>query len=77
FVHRSLYQPLLARLTELSAGLRIGNPLVPGVHLGPLISAKHRQSVADYVALARQEGGRVVIGGEAPADPQLASGSYY
>ena len=77
FVHRSLYQPLLARLTELTAGLRIGNPLVPGVHLGPLISAKHRQSVADYVALARQEGGRVVIGGEAPADPQLASGSYY
>jgi acyl-CoA reductase-like NAD-dependent aldehyde dehydrogenase len=50
---------------------------VPGVHLGPLISAKHRQSVADYVALARQEGGRVIIGGEAPADPQLASGSYY
>lgn len=77
FVHRSLYQPLLARLTELTEGLRIGNPLVPGVHLGPLISAKHRQSVADYVALARQEGGRVVIGGEAPADPQLASGSYY
>ena len=77
FVHRSLYQPLLARLTELTAGLRIGNPLVPGVHLGPLISAKHRQSVADYVALARQEGGRVIIGGEAPADPQLASGSYY
>ena len=50
---------------------------MPGVHLGPLISAKHRQSVADYVALARQEGGRVIIGGEAPADPQLASGSYY
>lgn len=77
FVHRSLYQPLLARLCELTAGLRIGNPLQAGVHLGPLISHKHRQSVADYVALAQQEGGRVLIGGEAPADPQLAQGSYY
>ncbi|HFK7185530.1 TPA: aldehyde dehydrogenase [Serratia odorifera] len=77
FVHRSLYQPLLARLCELASGLRVGNPLQPGVHLGPLINARHRQSVADYVALAQQEGGRVLIGGEIPADPQLANGSYY
>jgi len=77
FVQRSMYQPLLARLSELAAGLRVGNPLTPGVHLGPLINDKHRQSVADYVALAQQEGGRVVIGGEAPADPLLAGGSYY
>lgn len=77
FVHRSLYHPLLTRLCELTAGLRIGNPLQAGVHLGPLISDKHRQSVADYVALAQQEGGRVLIGGEVPADPQLAQGSYY
>lgn len=77
FVHRSLYQPLLARLCELAGGLRLGDPRQPGVHMGPLINDKHRQSVAAYVALARQEGGRVLIGGEAPADPQLADGSYY
>lgn len=77
FVHRSLYQPLLVRLCELTAGLRIGNPLQPGIHLGPLINDKHRQSVADYVALAQQEGGRILIGGEVPADPRLAAGSYY
>ncbi|AGB83880.1 NAD-dependent aldehyde dehydrogenase [Serratia sp. FGI94] len=77
FVHRSLYQPLLTRLCELAGGLRLGDPRQPGVHMGPLINDKHRQSVAAYVALARQEGGRVLIGGEAPADPQLADGSYY
>lgn len=77
FIHRSLYQPLLQRLLELTRGLRIGDPRQPGIHLGPLIDKKHRDSVAAYVALAREEGGEVLIGGEIPADPQLATGSYY
>ncbi|WP_127957052.1 aldehyde dehydrogenase [Serratia microhaemolytica] len=77
FVHRSLYQPLLERLCQLTAGLRIGDPFTPGVHLGPLINHKHRQTVIDYVNLAKQEGGKILIGGEIPADPQLAQGSYF
>ncbi|CRG51713.1 aldehyde dehydrogenase [Yersinia wautersii] len=77
FIHRSLYQPLLQRLLALTASLRIGDPYEPGIHLGPLISMAHREQVIRYVDLARQEGGRVLIGGEIPTDPQLAAGSYY
>lgn len=77
FVHRSLYQPLLARLVQLTQGLRIGHPLQSGMHMGPLISRAHRQQVMDYVSLAKEEGGEVICGGEIPADPQLASGYYF
>ncbi|WP_252145707.1 aldehyde dehydrogenase [Yokenella regensburgei] len=77
FVHLHVYAPLMARLLELTRGLRIGNPFTEGTHVGPLINQKHRQSVMDYVALAQQEGGRVLCGGEVPADPQLAGGSYF
>ncbi|MGK0702957.1 aldehyde dehydrogenase [Yokenella regensburgei] len=77
FVHQHVYAPLMARLLELTRGLRIGNPFTEGTHVGPLINQKHRQSVMDYVALAQQEGGRVLCGGEVPADPQLAGGSYF
>ncbi|QIU90369.1 aldehyde dehydrogenase [Yokenella regensburgei] len=77
FVHQQVYAPLMARLLELTRGLRIGNPFTEGTHVGPLINQKHRQSVMDYVALAQQEGGRVLCGGEVPADPQLAGGSYF
>ncbi|WP_312284922.1 aldehyde dehydrogenase [Yokenella regensburgei] len=77
FVHQHVYAPLMARLLELTRGLRIGNPFTEGTHVGPLINQKHRQSVMNYVALAQQEGGRVLCGGEVPADPQLAGGSYF
>ncbi len=77
FVQRKLYQPLVARVAQLARGLRVGDPFTPGIHLGPLISAAHRDSVAAYVALAKEEGGRVLVGGEAPADPALSKGSYF
>ncbi len=77
FVHEQVYAPLMARLLELTRGLRLGHPFTEGTHVGPLISDQHRQSVLDYVALAKREGGRVLCGGEIPADPALASGSYF
>lgn len=77
FIHQSLYPRLMARLLELTRGLRIGHPFAEGTHVGPLIGEKHRQTVLDYVELAKREGGRVLCGGEIPADPSLASGSYF
>ncbi|MTD37223.1 aldehyde dehydrogenase family protein [Erwinia sp. CPCC 100877] len=77
FVHRRVYQPLMARLLELTRGLRIGHPLTPGTHIGPLISPQHREKVMSYVRLAREEGGEVLCGGEIPADPQLAAGNWF
>ncbi len=77
FVHSRVYQPLMTRLLELTRGLRIGHPLTPGTHIGPLISPQHRDKVMSYVQMARDEGGEVLCGGEIPADPQLAAGNWF
>lgn len=77
FIHRSRYDEAMARLTSIARQLRVGHPEASGTHLGPLISTAHRDSVAAYVERARAEGGRVLVGGEAPSDPELAQGSYY
>ena len=77
FIHEQLYAPLMARLLELTRGLRVGHPFSADTHLGPLINEKHRQSVLEYVELAKREGGRVLCGGEVPADPALAAGSFF
>ncbi|NDJ56433.1 aldehyde dehydrogenase [Enterobacteriaceae bacterium 4M9] len=77
FVHRSVYQPLMARLLELTRGLRLAHPLTPGTHIGPLISRSHRESVMSYVRLAQEEGGHVLCGGEIPADASLADGNWF
>nr|VUD34177.1 putative aldehyde dehydrogenase [Raoultella sp. NCTC 9187] len=77
FVHEKVYPQLMARLLELTRGLRIGHPFSADTHVGPLINEKHRDSVLEYVELAKREGGRVLCGGEIPADPALAAGSYF
>ncbi|WP_434670369.1 aldehyde dehydrogenase [Klebsiella sp. B345] len=77
FVDEKVYPQLMTRLLELTRGLRIGHPFNADTHVGPLINQPHRDSVLAYVELAKREGGRVLCGGEIPADPALAAGSYF
>ena len=58
-VEESLHDDLVERLrAEVAAG-----DWTPGESMGSLISYQHREKVASYVDLARQEGGTVVCGG--------------
>lgn len=77
YVHRSLYARFMAALVEITRSLRVGHPETPGIHVGPLISRAHCDSVAAYVARAREEGATVLVGGKAPDDTALVAGSYY
>jgi betaine-aldehyde dehydrogenase len=67
---------LLDRFLKLAASLRIGDPLQPATELGPLTSPEHRDRVLDYVKVAEEEGGEVLLGGRAPSDPALERGCY-
>ena len=64
FIDEKVYPQLMARLLELTRGLRVGHPFSADTHVGPLINDKHRQSVLEYVELAKREGGSVLCGGE-------------
>ena len=77
FVHASIYDEFLDRLVAKTNALRIGSGQTPGVQIGPLVHHKHRDSVAEYVDLAREEGGRILCGGAIPDDPALADGAFY
>ena len=66
----------LRRFTALSRSIRLGDPLDEETEMGPLTSANHRDRVLSYVGIAREQGGQVLIGGQAPDDPALAKGYY-
>ena len=59
----------MARLLELTRGLRVGHPFTDGVHVGPLINEKHRQSVIQYVELAKREGAACCAAARSPPIP--------
>jgi len=77
FVHRSLMDQVLDRLVQITGQLRVGMPTDPSVDFGSLSSHQHRERVERYVALAREEGASVLIGGARPDNPELAAGAFY
>ncbi|SHI13941.1 aldehyde dehydrogenase [Pollutimonas bauzanensis] len=77
FVQKSIYDRFLDAVVERTRAIRVGMPDNPATQVGPLVSRAHRDKVAGYVDLARKEGGRVRVGGEPPADPDLAKGCFY
>ncbi len=73
FVHASVYEEFKKRLLAQTQMLRVADPALESTHMGPLISGSHRESVARYVALALEEGGKLLCGGHAAQGP----GYYY
>lgn len=75
-LHERIADEFLERFTTLARSIRLGNPLDAATEMGPLTSAMHRDRVLSYAAVARDEGGEIVLGGRAPADPSLSAGCY-
>jgi betaine-aldehyde dehydrogenase len=75
-LHERIAEEFLARFLALAKSIRLGNPLEPGTEMGPLTSTLHRDRVLSYVAIAREQGGEILLGGKPPADLALAKGCY-
>jgi len=46
--------------------LAVGDPADPNTFCGPLVSAKQRERVLNYIEIAKREGGRITVGGGVP-----------
>lgn len=75
-VHQSVYQPLLDQLVAMTEQLVVGNPFQQGVSMGPVITRNQQQRVHHYVEEAREQGSRIVIGGQR-MNTHLPEASYY
>jgi acyl-CoA reductase-like NAD-dependent aldehyde dehydrogenase len=75
-LQESIADEFLERFITLARSIRLGDPLDAKTEMGPLTSALHRDRVLSFVDIARQQGGRILTGGKAPADPALVSGFY-
>jgi aminomuconate-semialdehyde/2-hydroxymuconate-6-semialdehyde dehydrogenase len=63
FVERAIYDQFVERFTAATKQLRIGDPADASTDVGALISEAHLQKVTGYLALAKEEGGTIVTGG--------------
>jgi aldehyde dehydrogenase (NAD+) len=64
-VTQGIQDRFVEALAERARSLRVGDALDPATQIGPAVSESQLEQNLHYVELARQEGGRVLTGGEA------------
>jgi 1-pyrroline dehydrogenase len=68
-----VYEDLLAELVPAVESIKVGDITDEAVEMGPLVSARQRESVAGFVERAQVAGSKVLTGGE----PIEGPGAYY
>lgn len=76
FVHDAIYDEFLARVTERSKKLIIGDPMNMQTQIGALISPDHMQKVLDFIQQGKASGARLLLGGERVMQPPLDKGCF-
>lgn len=71
----ALHDRLVEALRMELAKVTVGHPDDPTSRMGPLAMERQRDRVESYVAIGRQEGARIVLGGARPAN--LGKGWYF
>ncbi|WP_010113901.1 betaine-aldehyde dehydrogenase [Acinetobacter sp. P8-3-8] len=75
FVPESLKAAFEIAVVERVKRIRIGNPMHAETNFGPLVSFPHMEKVLSYIELGKQQGAKLLIGGER-ATGELAQGAY-
>ena len=76
-VHRSIHDAVVAEVVRRTAAIWLGDPQDPATQMGPLVSAKQRAQVEQYVAIGIEEGATLAAGDERPAGAAFERGFYY
>jgi len=66
FAHADIYDELLEGMAAFTASMKIGHGLSPDTMIGPLISARQKARVMEFVEEVKAGPARIVAGGHAP-----------
>jgi acyl-CoA reductase-like NAD-dependent aldehyde dehydrogenase len=75
-LHESLYDEVVARIVAQVSAIRVGDALDPASQMGPVNSAGHYRRVLSFVESARQEGAKLLTGGERPPGSEFSRGYW-
>jgi aldehyde dehydrogenase len=77
-IQESIYDAFMERCLERIAAIKQGHPLDPETQLGAQVSTAQLDKIERYVAIGREEGAELLIGGERPhLDGELEGGFYF
>jgi aldehyde dehydrogenase (NAD+) len=76
-VHQDIYRKFTDQFVERVRALRVGNGLEPRTDMGPCVNAPQLQTVERYVGIGRDEGARLLCGGNRLGTGPHAKGFFH
>jgi malonate-semialdehyde dehydrogenase (acetylating)/methylmalonate-semialdehyde dehydrogenase len=70
------YEPFRDRLLSAAKDLTLGYGLDPGVRMGPVVSARHKERVLSYVEAGRKDGAELLLDGRATKVEKYPRGHF-
>ncbi len=77
FIEASIYDKFKADFIQKTNALKVGPPLNDGSKIGAIVSKPHFEKILSYIELAKQEGGKIVAGGNAKTLAGDYQNGYY
>ncbi|MEK7388832.1 MAG: aldehyde dehydrogenase family protein [Elusimicrobiota bacterium] len=65
-VHRKIHDAFVSRLVARTKKIVVGHPEKKGTQIGPVISSRQHEKIISYIASGKNEGARLLCGGERP-----------
>jgi len=69
YVHKKHFDNVVADISDIAAGMTLGNGLDPQTQMGPLVSARQQERVCNYINQGLEGGARATVGGGAADGP--------
>jgi aldehyde dehydrogenase (NAD+) len=76
-VPESIHDEFVERLVERAKTIKVGDPMDYETDMGPLVSAAQLETVESYVRIGKEEGAKLVLGGNRITGDGLDAGYYY
>ena len=76
FVESSIYEQFKKDFVELVSKQKVGHPSKPDTKVGALVSKSHLDKVLSYVDIAKEEGGKILYGGNQLIIEDYENGYY-
>jgi aldehyde dehydrogenase (NAD+) len=76
-VHERVHDELVKLVVQRAQALKLGDGLLDGVEMGPLVNARQLDRVSGYMKVAAEEGVKVATGGDRASGGGLERGFFF
>ena len=75
-VHKDIYEDFLTHAQAQTGNVKFGDPFDEATTSAPMINRTQLDKVMNYIEIGKQDGARLVFGGDRPGDEDLLPGNW-